>query len=391
MKCAFLLGSAQISGGTYVIFEHAVRMQRMGMEIFIIAEEPVTLEQIAWHQDAKELHFLTFSEAKDLVFDLTLATWWRTVYELHRVRSHQYGYFVQSIETRFYPEKDKALRKLVESTYLLGLPVITEATWIQQYLSKYSVSAQLVKNGLRKDIYCLEGAAIAPRSKGKLRILVEGPLGVFFKNTEKAIQLALASEADEVWLLTSSDIKDYPGVNRVFSRIPMFETAKIYRSCDILLKLSYVEGMFGPPLEMFGCGGSAIVYNVTGHDEYIRHGQNALVLNRDDESGVVKAINLLRNNIEQLMVLKSQAQITAQSWPDWNDQSKQFKKASENILTGNKLLAADLHKQTQLFFGQYVAEERACTLLKDKFLHWLRSKPLLINTSRKVYSWIKRG
>jgi hypothetical protein len=43
-----------------------------------------------------------------------------------------------------------------------------------------------------------------------------------------------------------------------------FDTPLVYRSCDILGKLSYVEGMFGPPLEMFHCGWTAIVYNVTG-------------------------------------------------------------------------------------------------------------------------------
>jgi hypothetical protein len=53
--------------------------------------------------------------------------------------------------------------------------------------------------------------------------------------------------------------------------------ASVYRSCDDILKLSLVESMFGPPLEMFHCGGTAIVYNVTGHDEYIVHGRNALV------------------------------------------------------------------------------------------------------------------
>ena len=55
----------------------------------------------------------------------------------------------------------------------------------------------------------------------------------------------------------------------------------IYRSCDVIVKLSYVEGMFGPPLEMFHCGGTSIVYDVTGHDEYIVHGKNGLVAKKN--------------------------------------------------------------------------------------------------------------
>jgi glycosyltransferase involved in cell wall biosynthesis len=109
---------------------------------------------------------------------------------------------------------------------------------------------------------------------------VEGPLGVSYKNVEKTIELCRQAEVDEIWLLTSSEVTDYPGVNRCFSRVPITETAAIYRSCDLLVKLSYVEGMFGPPLEMFHCGGTALVYDVTGHDEYIRHQQNSIVVPR---------------------------------------------------------------------------------------------------------------
>lgn len=41
--------------------------------------------------------------------------------------------------------------------------------------------------------------------------------------------------------------------------------------------------MFGPPLEMFHCGGTSIVYDVTGHDEYIVHDKNGLVAKTDDD------------------------------------------------------------------------------------------------------------
>ena len=71
------------------------------------------------------------------------------------------------------------------------------------------------------------------------------------KNVPKTIEICRESEADEIWLLTSSAVDTYEGVDRVFSRLPIEDTAKVYRSCDVLVKLSLVEGMFGPPLEMF--------------------------------------------------------------------------------------------------------------------------------------------
>ncbi|MER2419141.1 glycosyltransferase, partial [Klebsiella pneumoniae] len=112
-----------------------------------------------------------------------------------------------------------------------------------------------------------------------------------------------------------------PGVSRVFSRVPMKVTPDIYRSCDILVKLSTVEGMFGPPLEIFHCGGTAIVFDVTGHDEYIVDGQNACVVHRGDMDGVVTTLRRLLNDRTELARLQAGALKTAEAWVSWDASS----------------------------------------------------------------------
>lgn len=334
MKIAFLLGLPDISGGTYVIFEHATRLARMGHHVLVVTKECIEERRYAWHPSARELSWKTFSELQDEEMDMAIATWWQSVYELHQIQSRKYLYFVQSIESRFLPKRDPdnpALRDIdilaqwFESTYRVALPVITEAKWIQEYLLEHhNRSSILVRNGIRKDIYTENGSALAPRQEGKLRVLVEGPLGVFIKNVEKTIELCQQADVDEIWLLTSSDISEYEGVDSCFSKVPILETPEIYRSCDVLVKLSYVEGMFGPPLEMFHCGGTAIVYDVTGHDEYIRHGINSLVVSCDDEASVVRCLQRLKKDEELLEDLKAGAKLTAQEWPDWDATATEF-------------------------------------------------------------------
>lgn len=332
MKIAFLLASPDISGGTYVIFEHAIRMKKNGYDIYIVTEECIDKERLNWHAESKILNWLTFDEIKTINFDIAIATWWKTVFSIHKVNSKNYLYFVQSIESKFYPEYEVALKRLVESTYSIELPVITEATWIKEYIEKiYPSNVYLAHNGIRKDIYNLNAIPIQKKEKEKLRVLVEGPLNVSFKNVEKTIELCLKSKADEVWLLTSSDIKSYKGITRVFSKVPIQETAKIYSSCDVLVKLSYVEGMFGPPLEIFHCGGTAIVYDVTGHDEYIIHGKNGIVVAKDDEKNVINHINTLKKDANYLQLLKNGAIETASNWIDWETSSELFKTNIELI------------------------------------------------------------
>ncbi len=219
-----------------------------------------------------------------------------------------------------------------ESTYSLNLPVITEAEWIKTYLyDNYNRDAFLVRNGVRKDIYQKNGPTVSTRIEGKLRVLVEGPVDVFYKNVPKSIDICCQAGVDEIWLLTSSDVESFPGVDRVFSRVPIHETPEIYRSCDVLVKLSYIEGMFGPPLEMFHCGGTAIIYNVTGHDEYIVHEKNSYVVERDNDQQIVDYLKQLQRDPQKLERLKAGACNTADSWPGWDKASLLFEETLKQI------------------------------------------------------------
>jgi len=334
LKIAFLLGSPDISGGTNVIYEHASRLQKMGHEVCLLTETVIEPDRCAWHPEAALLGWNTLDAAGDTLFDIVIATWWQSVFHLCRLRSCNYAYFVQSIESRFFPARDEGRCELrdidifadwCENTYRYPLTVITEASWIQNYIAeRFNRQAYLAVNGIRKEVFSADGPCCAERVSGRLRVLVEGPLAVFYKNVEKTIDLCSRAGADEIWLLTSSDIAEYPGVTRCFSRVPIHSTADIYRSCDVLVKLSHVEGMFGPPLEMFHCGGTAIVYEVTGHEEYIVHGSNAIVVPKDDEDQVIDWLQRLKEDSSLLAKLKHGALETAASWPDWETASTTF-------------------------------------------------------------------
>ena len=367
MKIAFLLCSPDINGGTYVIFEYAARLAALGHSVALLTQDPVAPVRYAWHPEASSLSWITLAEAEQAAFDCVIATWWESPFLLHTLQASHYVYFVQSIESRFFPAENPLDHDLrdhsvgacrADNSYFFALPIITEARWIRDFLRRrYNHEPVLIRNGIRKDIYSASEDVLAPRQPGRLRVLVEGPVDVFHKNVPRTVELCRDSGADEIWLLTSSAVEAWAGVDRVFSRIPVQETPAIYRSCDVLVKLSYVEGMFGPPLEMFHCGATAIVYDVTGHDEYIEHGVNSLVVQRDDERQVVSYLKELRENPELLQRLCAGAARTAEQWPDWSESARQFADSLEAICTGPAIsreylrTMADhllLHQQLQL-------------------------------------------
>ena len=382
MKCIFTLGSPAIGGGTNVIFEHATYMAKQGVEVYIVTDRKIQPSEYSWHTSAHILKWVTYDEIKDIEFDMAIATWWRTVYELYRVKSKHYVYFVQSIESKFYNDSEQGIKMLAEMTYFLDMKVITEATWIKEYLAKYGVDAYLVHNGIRKDIYTTEGETYE-KCKG-LRILVEGPVDVDFKNVPRTIELVKQSKADEIWLLTSSNIKDYEGVDKVFSQVPPKDCAKIYRSCDAIVKLSYIEGMFGPPLEMFHCGGTAIVYDVTGHDEYIINNKNGIVVKTDDEQEVVNSINKLKDN-KKLNKLKKAAIKTANEWCSWQESSDKFYQTVKKLNEMTSVTQEVLETKSKFFFDVYVKYENKDASIKKFVGRRLRNNhPRIYKVYRKI-------
>lgn len=364
-RICILLGSAHVGGGTFVIFQHALWLEKAGYDITIVPHFPIADETLDWHPEAKKrLKFRTFEQISADKFDLAIATWWRTAYDLAKVSASKYAYFVQSIESKFFKTEDFKNRLLAEATYMFRLPTITEVSWIQNYLREnYDTSAELVLNGIRKDLFTESGEAHAPRLKSGLRVLVEGPLGVFFKNTERTLELCRSSRADEIWFLTSTPgIKNFPGIEKTFSCVPITETPKIYRSTDVIVKLSYVEGMFGPPLEQFHCGGTAIVYKVTGGEEYLAHNKNSIILEKDDEEGVIQAINSLRDSPSQLEALRSAAKETAAGWPSWDESSSKFETAIAVTLSKDSPSQSSLafmSKNLMSFYDQMTASQAA--------------------------------
>jgi hypothetical protein len=76
--------------------------------------------------------------------------------------------------------------------------------------------------------------------------------------------------------------------------------------------------MFGPPLEGFHRGATCVTTEVTGHEEYIEHGVNALVVDWDDRRGTARQLDLLARDRMLLHRLRCGALETARDWPDWD-------------------------------------------------------------------------
>lgn len=364
-KIAVLLASPDISGGVAVILEHARGLADKGCEVILITKAVFTTGEFAWHPahdfivDGR-VRLKTFVEAQSDHFDAAIATYWRTVFDLHRVSATKYLYFVQSIESRFAKEEELTLRLAIDGTYELGLGIIAIASWMVEWLDRvHGVEAALARNGLNKAVFTADGPVIARNPPAGIRVLVEGPIDVPFKNVPNTVAACAAGNPDELWLLTTSDVSSFPKVQRVFSRLSMQRASEVYRSADVLVKLSLVEGMFGPPLEMFACGGTCIVFDVTGHGEYIKHGRNALLVRTGDYAQVTRWLRSLVLNRELMAGLRRGAIETAKQWPSWSQSNSRFYDAICEAAESSCVSRIELRRRSQRLWALYNASKAA--------------------------------
>lgn len=329
------MGWAGIGGGAHVIFQHARALMDRGHEVSISVLEGPPDRTKPWHGAIGALDFIEPAEAETRSYDMCVATWWRTAFTAPRISARNYAYFVQMIEQRFYAHMDENLRKAIAATYDLPMPLIVVAQWMSNYfVTRHGRSASVVLNGIDKSLFRPEGPTVAPRQPGRLRILVEGPIGVTHKNVERTIGLLRQSTADEIWLLTGSPIKFYPGIDRLFSGVKHEKCPEIYRSCDAIVKLSLAESVGLPPLEMFHCGGTAIAYGTEAFSEYMLNSKDSLVVPVCDEAAVIAAVNRLKEEPQLLERLRAGAVETASRWPTVEAASETFARTVEAIAAG---------------------------------------------------------
>lgn len=326
MKIGFLVGDiASISGGSNVIIEYAAGLQALGHEVVLITPRPVELSAAPWHPRLSELTFRPLVQVEDMneSFDFVLATWWITYFDLWRVKASVYGYLNQSLESRFHEERHhKVLNRL---TYGLPLLFVTEARWLEDFIRTHQPDGQVVyvQNGLsQRHFPCVEAPPAARH--GALRVLVEGPWSIGFKGvpeTFTVLEEACKELELEVGWLTSNSNGARPRLAgtpvTLHERIPIDAVKGVLQQYDVMIKLSKVEGMFGPPLEMFSQGGTAITYSVTGSDEYMVHGWNGFIVEPHNRMGIIQYLRQLVDSPDLLAFMRGNALRTAQAFPTW--------------------------------------------------------------------------
>lgn len=381
MKICFLLPVNGRSGGMFTVYEHAKGLIRLGHDVHIVFQDEMAPLVIDAYPDMGKVPRFRLSQiSPNDRYDYAIATWWETVYALHRISATRYGYFVQGFEPDFYFAPMRNYKPLVEATYREDLDFFAISEALVRYLSTgFGSSGALIRNTI--DFERFYNAKPLVQKGDRLRVLIEGPPGLPFKRVAEAFNALKGLTELEVFFLSSGG-KPHEGwkVDHFYEAVPYQQVPEIYASCDILLKLSATESFSLPVLEMFAAGGTAIVSGFPGHDEYIKDGVNALVVPIQEPGLAREALLRLMADPKLLAALRAHARLTCEGFVRWEQSTSAFE----------VILADRLQQRVVQSFGKEVEHFR--TFYEDlKILELAYNQvPLLEHQKATFYTEIER-
>lgn len=337
MKIAFLLPAAGISGGLFVCYRHAHFLAARGHDVtvaFVAASGGRGVS--AYPNFSLPVRSLADLAASGERFDAVISGWWECYFEMFRIAADRYLHFIQGDDRDSLRSQhggsfaDEPFVEMAFSNPRVGY--LTVARWLKERLEgDADVAVAYAPNGIDLTRFHPGANPLEPRGN-RPRILIEGAGGLAFKRIDLAFRVARQIPDAEIWHVSGDGFtKPEWRAQRRFAEVPLGDMPAIYRSCDVLLKLSVVEGFFGPPLEMMACGGTAVVSRVNGHEEYVVDGHNALTVPLDDEAAAVAAVRRLISDASLRHELSANGVETARVF-DWEQQCPKFEAGVMELL-----------------------------------------------------------
>jgi glycosyltransferase involved in cell wall biosynthesis len=218
---------------------------------------------------------------------IKVATWWTTAAPVWRasvVRGIPV-YFVQDIETSYYPD-DEGTRHAVLASYRPEFRYMTISSWNRERLGDLGLDAELIPPGLDLDTFKplpgVQRRADMVLALGRANPLKNLPLTIAAWRALQ--QRAEIDEPPELCLFgIEPEVASGAGIRYVDSPTDA-EVNALFNEATVFVQTSSHEGFALPPLEAMATGGAVVCTDAHGNRDFCADGQNCLMPDADRDS-----------------------------------------------------------------------------------------------------------
>jgi len=280
LRVAYVTEGTGVGGGHRDIFEHLNRLAERGHEValYTLGEQP------DWFDLHVPVHsFELYDELVDelaLLDAIKVATWWNTampVWYASVLRGIP-AYFVQDIETSYYPD-DEPVRHAVLDSYRPEFRYMTISGWNRERLRELGLDAELIPPGIdldtfrpRPEVQRREDMVLAlgrtnplknlPLTVDAWRALPDrSEIGQRPELCMFGIEPELASEEGMRYVVSPSDD----------------EVGELFNQATVFIQTSTHEGFCLPALESMATGGAVVCTDAHGNRDFCVDGENCLM------------------------------------------------------------------------------------------------------------------
>ncbi|HEV3046136.1 MAG TPA: glycosyltransferase [Solirubrobacteraceae bacterium] len=275
LRVLYVTEDTGVGGGHRDIFEHLNRLHERGHDValYTLGDRP------EWFELHVPVH--SFEDYDELVAALEpeqaikVATWWNTAAPVWRasVLNGIPVYFVQDIETSYYPD-DERTRFAVLDSYRPEFRYMTISSWNRERLRELGLDAELIPPGIDLDTF-RPLAGVRRRTDMLLALGRTNPL----KNLPLTLAAwrALPAPRPQLCLFgIEPELGEEPGIRYVES--PSDEQVnELFNEATVFVQTSTHEGFALPPLESMATGGAVVCTDAHGNRDFCVDGRNCLM------------------------------------------------------------------------------------------------------------------
>jgi GT2 family glycosyltransferase len=275
LRIVYVTEDTGVGGGHRDIFEHLNRLLERGHDValYTLGEQP------EWFDLRAPVH--SFADYDELELALAgleaikVATWWMTAMAVWRA-SVPRGvpvYFVQDIETSYYPDHERARHAVLDS-YRPEFHYMTISNWNRERLAELGLDAELIPPGIDLELFRAR-PEVARREDMVLALGRSNPL----KNLPLTLSAwrSLKAPRPELCMFgIEPELAAEEGMHYVTS--PDDErVGELLSEATVFVQTSTHEGFALPPLESMAAGGAVVCTDAHGNRDFCVDGVNCLM------------------------------------------------------------------------------------------------------------------